>query len=98
MVFLIRAMFGKALKTNDALAFAVLTGCLRVSKESIFTGLNNFKILSITDTRFDEQFGFTDAEVQKLLSDYHLENRFREVKEWYDGYRCLLYTSPSPRD
>ena len=87
MVFLIRAMFGKALKTNDALAFAVLTGCLRVSKESIFTGLNNFKILSITDTRFDEQFGFTDAEVQKLLSDYHLENRFREVKEWYDGYR-----------
>ena len=87
MVFLIRAMFGKALKTNDALAFAVLTGCLRVLKESIFTGLNNFKILSITDTRFDEQFGFTDAEVQKLLSDYHLENRFREVKEWYDGYR-----------
>ena len=87
MVFLIRAMFGKALNTNDALAFAVLTGCLRVSKESIFTGLNNFKILSITDTRFDEQFGFTDAEVQKLLSDYHLENRFREVKEWYDGYR-----------
>ena len=78
MVFLIRAMFGKALKTNDALAFAVLTGCLRVSKESIFTGLNNFKILSITDTRFDEQFGFTDAEVQKLLSDYHLENRFRD--------------------
>ena len=87
MVFLIRAMFGKALKTNDALAFAVLTGCLRVSKESIFTGLNNFKILSITDTRFDEQFGFTDAEVQKLLSDYYLENRFREVKEWYYGYR-----------
>ena len=87
MVFLIRAMFGKALKTNDALAFAVLTGCLRVSKESIFTGFNNFKILSITDTRFDEQFGFTDAEVQKLLSEYHLENRFREVKEWYDGYR-----------
>lgn len=87
MVFLIRAMFGKALKTNDALVFAVLTGCLRVSKESIFTGLNNFKIFSITDTRFDEQFGFTDAEVQKLLSDYHLENRFREVKEWYDGYR-----------
>ena len=87
MVFLIRAMFGKALKTNDALAFAVLTGCLRVSKESIFTGFNNFKILSITDTRFDEQFGFTDAEVQKLLSDYHLENRFRKVKEWYDGYR-----------
>ncbi len=87
MVFLIRAMFGKALKTNDALAFAVLTGCLRVSKESIFTGLNNFKILSITDTRFDEQFGFTDTEVQTLLSDYQLENRFKEAKEWYDGYR-----------
>ena len=87
MVSLIRMMFGKALKSNDALAFAVLTGCLRVSKESIFTGLNNFKILSITDTRFDEQFGFTDLEVRKLLSEYHLEERFSEVKEWYDGYR-----------
>lgn len=87
MVSLIRMMFGKALKSNDALAFAVLTGCLRVSKESIFTGLNNFKILSITDTRFDEQFGFIDREVRKLLSDYHLENRFAEVKDWYDGYR-----------
>ena len=68
MVTLIRAMFGKALKTNNALKFAVLTGCLRVSKESIFTGLNNFKILSITDTRFDEQFGFTDKEVKELLA------------------------------
>ena len=87
MVALIRTMFGKSLKTNDALAFAVLTGCLRVSKESIFTGLNNFKILSITDPRFDEQFGFTDTEVRKLLSGYHLEERFTEVKEWYDGYR-----------
>ena len=87
MVMLIRTMFGKALKTNNALAFAVLTGCLRISKESIFTGLNNFKILSITDSRFDEQFGFTDLEVRKLLSDYHLEMRFAEVKEWYDGYR-----------
>ena len=86
MVSLIRMMFGKALKSNDALAFAVLTGCLRVSKESIFTGFNNFKILSITDIRFDEQFGFTDGEVRKLLSDYHLENRFAEVKDWYDGY------------
>lgn len=84
---LIRAMFGRALKANEALAFAVLTGCLRVSKESIFTGLNNFKILSITDSRFDEQFGFTDKEVQKLLADYHLEARFSETKEWYDGYR-----------
>ena len=87
MVALIRAMFGRALKTNEALAFAVLTGCPRVSKESIFTGLNNFKILSITDSRFDEQFGFTDKEVQKLLADYHLEARFSETKEWYDGYR-----------
>ena len=87
MVALIQALFGRALKTNEALAFAVLTGCLRVSKESIFTGLNNFKILSITDSRFDEQFGFTDKEVQRLLADYHLEARFSETKEWYDGYR-----------
>lgn len=87
MVALMRTMFGKALKTNDALQFAVLTGCLRVSKESIFTGLNNFKILSITDTRFEEQFGFTDEEVKKLLTYYHVENRFSETKEWYDGYR-----------
>lgn len=86
MVALIRAMFGKALKTNDALEFAILTGCLRVSKESIFTGLNNFKILSITDSRFDEQFGFTDQEVRELLAFYHVEDRFEETKEWYDGY------------
>ena len=87
MSYFTRGLLGEALKTNDSLNFAVLTGCLRVSKESIFTGLNNFKILSITDTRFDEQFGFTDTEVRKLLSDYHLEDRFAEVKEWYDGYR-----------
>ena len=87
MVHFIRGLLGEALKTNDSLSFAVLTGCLRVSKESIFTGLNNFKILSITDTRFDEQFGFTDTDVRKLLLDYHLEDRFDEVKEWYDGYR-----------
>lgn len=87
MVHFIRGLLGEALKTYDSLSFAVLTGCLRVSKESIFTGLNNFKILSITDTRFDEQFGFTDTEVRKLLLDYHLEDRFEEVKEWYDGYR-----------
>lgn len=86
MVALIRAMFGKALKTNDALEFAILTGCLRVSKKSIFTGLNNFKILSITDSRFDEQFGFTDQEVRELLAFYHVENRFEETKEWYGGY------------
>ena len=86
MTTLIRGMFGEALKTNDSLQFAVLTGCLRVSKESIFTGLNNFKILSITDTRFDEHFGFTDEEVERLLEFYHMENRFAETKEWYDGY------------
>ena len=86
-VALIRGVLGQALKTNEALQFAVLTGCLRVSKESIFTGLNNFKVLSITDTRFDEQFGFTEAEVKTLLEAYHLENHMSEIKEWYDGYR-----------
>ena len=87
MVALIRAMFGSALKTNDYLQFAVLTGCLRISKESIFTGLNNFKVLSIIDTRFDEQFGFTNEEVKQLLKSYDLESHFEETKEWYDGYR-----------
>ena len=86
-VALIRGVLGQALKTNEALQFAVLTGCLRVSKESIFTGLNNFKVLSITDTRFDEQFGFTETEVKTLLEAYHLENHMSEIKEWYDGYR-----------
>ena len=86
MVSLIRGLLGETLKTNDFLQFAVLTGCLRVSKESIFTGLNNFKILSITDVRFDEQFGFTENEVKKLLNAYHLESHLPEVKEWYDGY------------
>ena len=86
MISLVRGIFGEALKTNDFLQFAVLTGCLRVSKESIFTGLNNFKVLSITDARFDEQFGFTDQEVLKLLADYHLESHLIETKEWYDGY------------
>ena len=87
MVALIRSLFGQALKTNDFLQFAVLTGCLRVSKESIFTGLNNFKVLSITDSRFDEHFGFTDAEVKTLLDDYNLTAHYGETKEWYDGYR-----------
>ena len=86
MVSLIRGLFGQALKTNEFLQFAVLTGCLRISKESIFTGLNNFKVMSITDSRFDEQFGFTDEEVRKLLSDYDMDSHFDEVKEWYDGY------------
>ena len=86
MVALIRGLFGQALKTNDFLQFAVLTGCLRIAKESIFTGLNNFKVLSIIDPRFDEQFGFTDGEVKQLLADYDLEEHFAEMKEWYDGY------------
>ena len=86
MVSLIRGLFGMALKTNDYLQFAVLTGCLRITKESIFTGLNNFKVLSILDSRFDEQFGFTDYEVKKIMENYHLESHFEETKEWYDGY------------
>lgn len=86
MVSLIRGLFGMALKTNDSLAFAVLTGCLRITKESIFMGLNNFKVLSILDPRFDEQFGFTDYEVKKILEDYGLASHFEETKEWYDGY------------
>jgi hypothetical protein len=86
MVSLIRGLFGQALKTNDYLQFAILTGCLRISKESIFTGLNNFKVLSIMDTRFDEQFGFTDSEVDELLAAYNLDSHFTEIKEWYDGY------------
>ncbi len=87
MVSLIRSMFGMALKTNEFLQFAVLTGCLRISKESIFTGLNNFKVLSIMDPRFDEQFGFTESEVKELLESYDLTSHMGEMKEWYDGYR-----------
>lgn len=86
MVSLIRGIFGQALKTNEFLQFAVLTGCLRVSKESIFTGLNNFEINSIVDIEHDEQFGFTDNEVKKLLSDYDRAERYPDVREWYDGY------------
>ena len=87
MVRLIRNMFGNVLKTNNSLAFAVLTGCLRIAKESIFTGLNNFKVYSITDEEFDETFGFTGEEVQEMLSYYGLSSCFDKVKEWYDGYR-----------
>ena len=87
MVSLIRSIFGNALKTNPDLYFAVLTGCLRISKESIFTGLNNLKVLTLTDVRFDEYFGFTDAEVRDMLAYYDLSGRYEEVKEWYDGYR-----------
>lgn len=87
MISLIRSLFGNALKTNPDLYFAVLTGCLRVSKESIFTGLNNMKILSITNVRFDEYFGFTDKEVKELLQYYELTEYYDVIREWYDGYQ-----------
>lgn len=86
MVSLIRALFNQALKTNPALHFAVLTGCLRISKESIFTGLNNLDVNSIVDIEHDEQFGFTDEEVRTLLDHYGLTDHFSIMKEWYDGY------------
>ena len=86
MVNLIRGFLGNALKTNEYLQFAVLSGCMRISKESIFTGINNFNIMSITDVEFDEYFGFTDEEVKKLLEDYELSNHYESIKNWYDGY------------
>ena len=86
MVALIRGLFGEALKTNNYLQFAVLTGCLRISKESIFTGLNNLEVNTIIDDKYDEQFGFTDSEVRKILEDYNLSSHYDEVKLWYDGY------------
>ena len=87
MVNLIRNLFEQVLKTNENLYFSVLTGCLRVAKESIFTGLNNPKILSITTVRFDEYFGFTDREVREILEYYGFEDKYELMKEWYDGYR-----------
>ena len=87
MILLIRSLFENALKTNNSLKLAVLTGCLRVAKDSIFTGLNNFKVYSITDVAFDEYFGFTDIEVRKMLDNYDLMNDYMTIKEWYDGYR-----------
>ena len=87
MTFLIRNLFEQALKSNRSLKFAVLTGCMRISKESIFTGLNNPKIRSIADVEFDEYFGFPDAEVRNLLQYYELMDHYNIVKEWYDGYR-----------
>ncbi len=86
MVNLIRALFGRALKTNDSLKFAVLTGCLRISKESIFTGMNNFKVYTIKDVRYKEYFGFTDAEIRQMLEYYGFLDQYDAVKEWYDGY------------
>lgn len=87
MVELICVLFGSAFKTNDSLNFAVLTGCLRISKESIFTGLNNFKVYTVKDVRYKEYFGFTDAEVRKILEFYGLASQYEAVKEWYNGYR-----------
>jgi len=87
MIVLIRNLFDQALKTNENLQFAVLTGCMRISKESIFTGLNNLRVLSVADARFDEYFGFTDAEVRELLEYYELSDKYGTVKEWYDGYQ-----------
>lgn len=87
MVFLIRNLLEQMLKTNDSLKFAVMTGCMRISKESIFTGLNNLKVLSITDERFDEYFGFTDEDVKEMLRYYDREDHYEEMRNWYDGYR-----------
>lgn len=87
MIILIRNMLEQALKTNDNLYMAVLTGCLRIARESIFTGLNNFNIFSITDQYFDEYFGFTDKEVKEMLKYYGAPEAFEETKKWYDGYR-----------
>ena len=87
MINLIRNLFGQALKTNDGLYFAVLTGCLRIAKESIFTGLNNFNVMSITDNFCDEHFGFSDKEVKDMLEYYGFGEKYDLVKEWYDGYR-----------
>ena len=87
MALLLRNFFENVLKTNDSLEFAVLTGCLRIAKESIFTGLNNFKVYSITDADYDEMFGFNDKEVKKMLLTFHQQEKYDEVKEWYDGYR-----------
>ena len=86
MVELVRILFGNAFKTNDSLKFAVLTGCLRISKESIFTGLNNFKVYTVRDVRYKEYFGFTDAEVRQMLEYYGFSGQYDSVKEWYDGY------------
>lgn len=98
MVFLIRNLLEQALKTNSSLKFAVLTGCMRISKESIFTGLNNPKIRSVTDVRFDEYFGFTDEEVRKLLDYYGCLSSYDVVKNWYDGYQFGNVNIYSPWD
>lgn len=87
MAELVRSLFGGAFKTNDSLSFAVLTGCLRVSKESIFSGLNNFNVYTVKDVQYNEYFGFTDAEVRRMLEYYEVMEKYDLIKEWYDGYR-----------
>ena len=87
MAELVRSLFGGAFKTNDSLSFAVLTGCLRVSKESIFSGLNNFNVYTVKDVQYNEYFGFTDAEVRRMLEYYEVMEKYDLIREWYDGYR-----------
>ena len=86
MIDFIRSLFESSLKTNSSLEFAVITGCLRISKESIFTGMNNLEIISVLSKNYDEYFGFTDGEVKKICSDYKLEQKYELIKEWYNGY------------
>ena len=86
MVMFIRSLFESALKSNDSLEWAVITGCLRITKESIFTGLNNLKIYSVLDHDYAEFFGFTPKEVERLLADYALSEKLEEVQQWYNGY------------
>ena len=86
MINLIRSVFESVLKTNDSLEFGILTGCLRISKESIFTGLNNLSVHSVTDNSFASYFGFTESEVKDVLKYYNLSDCFEEIKQWYDGY------------
>ena len=87
MISFMRIFLGEAIKTNNALAFAVITGCLRITRESIFTGLNNLMVNTITDNDYDKCFGFTDAEVRKMLEDYNLSSNYEELRKWYNGYR-----------
>ena len=98
MVDLIRSLFGNAFKTNDSLYFAVLTGCLRISKESIFTGLNNFNVYTVKDVQYNEYFGFTDAEVRQMLEYYGFMDRYNDIKEWYDGYHFGTFDIYCPWD
>lgn len=98
MVELIRGLFGNAFKTNDSLKFAVLTGCLRISRESIFTGLNNFSVYTIRDVQYNEYFGFTDVEIRQMLEYYGLMEKYDAIREWYDGYHLNSLDAYCPWD